>query len=68
MIFRSIFRYGRSEGTPSEEGLALDAQAILAYTRSRKEVDPAKIFLIGRSLGGAVAVQLAHNMPEQVSG
>ena len=51
--------YGRSEGSPSEAGLYLDGEAALSHVRSRGEVDPARIVLFGRSLGGAVAVRLA---------
>jgi abhydrolase domain-containing protein 13 len=52
--------YGLSEGTPSEEGLLNDADAVLDFALLRRDViDPSKIFLFGRSLGGAVAVHLA---------
>lgn len=55
--------YGRSEGSVSEEGTYRDAEAALAYLRSRKDVDPAKIVFFGRSLGAAVAVELAAKEP-----
>ncbi|MFN3476546.1 MAG: alpha/beta hydrolase [Candidatus Methylomirabilales bacterium] len=55
--------YGRSEGSVSEEGTYRDAEAALAYLRSRRDIDPAKIILFGRSLGAAVAVELAAKMP-----
>ncbi len=51
--------YGRSAGTPSEEGLYRDAEAALRYLQSRDDVDPAKIVYFGRSLGVAIAVELA---------
>ncbi len=51
--------YGRSTGTPSEEGLYRDAEAALRYLGSRDDVDPAKIVYFGRSLGVAVATELA---------
>ena len=47
--------YSRSEGTPSEEGLALDAEATLEYVLNRDDIDKERIFVFGRSLGGAVA-------------
>ncbi|MBM3944534.1 MAG: alpha/beta hydrolase [SAR202 cluster bacterium] len=64
MLDASIFifdyrGYGRSEGTPSEAGLYLDAEAALAYLRSRNGVDASRIVLYGRSLGSAVAVEMA---------
>eukprot|EP00088_Acartia_fossae_P012153 TRINITY_DN1624_c0_g1_i1.p1 TRINITY_DN1624_c0_g1~~TRINITY_DN1624_c0_g1_i1.p1 ORF type:complete len:389 (-),score=59.86 TRINITY_DN1624_c0_g1_i1:932-2098(-) len=51
--------YGRSEGHPCEDGLYLDAQAGLDYLHSRPDIAPNKIVVFGRSLGGAVAVDLA---------
>jgi len=51
--------YGRSEGTPSEQGTYQDADAALAYLRATPEVDPAGVVLYGQSLGAAVAVELA---------
>jgi pimeloyl-ACP methyl ester carboxylesterase len=62
--------YGRSEGTPSEEGLKRDAAAALRHlaTVDRPEVDPTKIIVLGRSLGGAVGIWLAANFPEWTKG
>ena len=51
--------YGLSEGKPSERGTYLDGVAALAYVRSRRDVDGRKIVLFGRSLGCAVAVEIA---------
>jgi fermentation-respiration switch protein FrsA (DUF1100 family) len=51
--------YGLSEGSVSEEGTYLDAEAALDYLRSRDDVDEDRIVLFGRSLGGAVAVEMA---------
>lgn len=51
--------YGMSEGSPSEEGLYSDANAALAYVKSRPDVDPEGIVLYGFSLGCAAAVHLA---------
>jgi len=50
--------YGHSDGTPSEEGLYLDAQAALDHLLGRPDVDPSKVVVFGRSLGGAVAIDL----------
>jgi uncharacterized protein len=55
--------YGRSTGRPSEAGTYLDARAALAALRSRPEVDPKRIFYLGESLGGAVAIELATFAP-----
>lgn len=51
--------YGRSQGQPSEEGTYRDGEAALRYLRSRKDVDPKRIVFFGRSLGAAVAAELA---------
>lgn len=48
--------YGRSTGRPTEAGLYADGHAALAYLKSRA-AGPALI--VGQSLGGAVAVELA---------
>ena len=51
--------YGRSEGTPSEAGTYLDAEAAWNYLVGREKIAPAEIIIFGRSLGGAIAAQLA---------
>ena len=51
--------YGGNPGAPSEDGLAADARAGLAYLRSRPDVDPSRIVYFGESLGAAVASRLA---------
>ena len=55
--------YGRSEGSPSEEGTYRDAEAALAYVLSRPDLDSRRIMYFGRSLGAAVAVELATRRP-----
>lgn len=55
--------YGQSEGRPSEAGLYRDADAALAHLRSRADVDPDRIVYFGRSVGTAVAVDLAVRHP-----
>jgi uncharacterized protein len=47
--------YGRSSGRPSEEGTYRDACAALACLLEQPGVDPARVFYLGESLGGAVA-------------
>ncbi len=60
---RGARRYGRSEGSPSEAGLQLDAQAALDYLQQRSDLDRGRIVAFGRSLGGAVAAALAAANP-----
>jgi fermentation-respiration switch protein FrsA (DUF1100 family) len=55
--------YGQSEGEPSEAGLYTDAQAALEYIRARGDVDLGRLIYFGRSLGSAVAVELARTRP-----
>ena len=56
--------YGNSEGAPSEQGLYLDAEAALEYTKTRSGLEADEgIVYFGRSLGAAVAVELATRYP-----
>ncbi|CAL8106461.1 unnamed protein product [Calicophoron daubneyi] len=50
--------FGKSTGRPTEDGLYEDAKAALDYLASRSEIAIDKIFVFGRSIGGAVAIQL----------
>ena len=52
--------YGTSQGDPTEAGLKADAQGALDHLRGRKDIDTDNLFVFGRSLGGAVAIHLAH--------
>jgi pimeloyl-ACP methyl ester carboxylesterase len=60
--------YGNSAGSPSEKGLMLDAQACLDYLLRRDDIDHRKIFVFGQSLGGGVAINLAHQNQDKVCG
>jgi len=51
--------YGRSEGKPSEAGILEDGRAARAWLAQRAAVAPDEIVLMGRSLGGAVAIDMA---------
>jgi len=51
--------YGRSEGKPNESGILADARAARDWLAQRANIDPGDVVLMGRSLGGAVAVDLA---------
>ena len=55
--------YGRSEGTPSEDGIYIDGRAAFDYVLTLPGVDSAQTFLWGTSLGGAVAVDVAIHRP-----
>jgi fermentation-respiration switch protein FrsA (DUF1100 family) len=58
-------QYGRSEGTATESGLYADARGALAHLRVRADVDRDRLVYFGRSLGSAVAVDLAVTDPPQ---
>jgi uncharacterized protein len=51
--------YGRSEGRPSEEGMYRDAVAAWRHLRESRDVPAQEIVVFGRSLGAAVAADLA---------
>jgi hypothetical protein len=54
--------YGGSEGSPTETGLYLDAEAALKWLEAR---GAGKIVYLGESLGCAVAVEMALRHPPQ---
>src|SRR5438132_914061 len=51
--------FGKSEGTPSEQGLYQDARAARRWLAQKEQIAEADVILMGVSLGGAVAVDLA---------
>ena len=55
--------YGRSQGRPSEEGLYQDALGAHDYLTRTRMIRPERIVLFGRSLGAAVAGELAVQKP-----
>lgn len=51
--------YGQSLGEPSEEGTYRDALAAWKHLTGERGIAPGKIVVFGRSLGAAIAAQLA---------
>jgi fermentation-respiration switch protein FrsA (DUF1100 family) len=51
--------YGRSEGTASEKGTYLDGEAAIKYLLERDDASARRLVLFGRSLGAAVAAEMA---------
>jgi uncharacterized protein len=51
--------YGRSEGRPGEAGIRRDADAAWRYLREEQGVAASRLVIFGRSLGAAVAADLA---------
>lgn len=55
--------YGRSEGKPSQKNITETFNNAYNILIERKDVDPAKIILFGRSLGGGAVCTLAAERP-----
>ena len=55
--------YGDSEGSPSESGLYTDARAAYDYLREVRGIPAGRIVIYGHSLGSAVAIELATQVP-----
>lgn len=58
--------YGRSEGSPSWDGLMIDGAAAAAYVADATGLDSTAIPYHGLSLGGAVALHTAIEQPPAV--
>ena len=59
--------YGKSTGSPSERGLKLDADAVMKFISSHKQLSQSSIIAYGRSIGGAVAIYIASVYGHQIS-
>lgn len=57
--------YGRSDGRPSEPGTARDARAAWRWLVGVRGLSPEEVVLFGRSLGAAVAAELAAALDRQ---
>lgn len=55
--------YGKSGGEPSEAGLYADGMAAYRFLTEERGVAPSDLVLFGRSLGSAVAIELATRVP-----
>ncbi|MDF3128395.1 alpha/beta hydrolase [Kiritimatiellaeota bacterium B1221] len=65
-IFLFDYRgYGKSGGLPSEKGTGWDVRAAYEVVREKVkgDLENPPIFIYGRSLGGAVALQAAESLP-----
>lgn len=51
--------YGRSDGTPHEEGIIADGLAAQHWLSERVDRNPNQTVVMGRSIGGAVAIAIA---------
>lgn len=57
--------YPMSGGKPSEAGLYATANAAWGYLKTRPDVDPHQVVIVGRSLGCAAAIDLASREPAE---
>jgi len=55
--------YGRSEGSPDIEGVHIDAAAVLAWVFANPNLDTDRVWVLGQSLGGAIAVHTVATSP-----
>ena len=55
--------YGGNPGVPTEDGLAADARAAHYHLVEERGVEPARLVILGESLGAAVATRLARERP-----
>jgi pimeloyl-ACP methyl ester carboxylesterase len=64
--------YGLSGGHAHSKGIRQDSQAALDYLLNEKRmsesVDPSKIFVLGQSMGGAIAIDLAMRNIGKIKG
>jgi len=51
--------YGRSQGSPSIQGILKDGRAARQWLSQRADIKPDQIILMGRSLGSSVVVHMA---------
>ena len=60
LLFINYRGYGKSEGQPGQDTLFSDALFIFDYITNNYNISPSNIFLMGRSLGSAVAVHIGR--------
>jgi fermentation-respiration switch protein FrsA (DUF1100 family) len=58
--------YGKSSGTPNEASCYSSAEAAYDFLVEQKKVPAAEVLLLGSSLGGAMAVELATHRPHRM--
>lgn len=51
--------YGQSDGKPGETNCYDDVERVYRWLVDEKKISPKKIIIFGRSLGGAIAIELA---------
>lgn len=63
-VFAFDYRgYGKSEGSPSEQGVFADARAAIDHVANVRTEGLGDVLLFGHSLGGAIAIDAALHRP-----
>lgn len=57
--------FGRSKGTPSENGLCLDAISVVDWAMKVVGISPSRILIFGQSLGTAVSLSISEHFALQ---
>jgi pimeloyl-ACP methyl ester carboxylesterase len=57
--------YSKSEGEPNEDHILDDVDLIIDYCKNEKMINQDKVFLFGRSLGGAVAIHTLRKLEKK---
>ncbi|KAL8857389.1 MAG: hypothetical protein Q9178_006016 [Gyalolechia marmorata] len=57
--------FGRSQGTPSERGLILDAISVVEWAMKTAGIPPSQIVLFGQSIGTAVSLAVSEHFALQ---
>ena len=61
-VFTFDYRgYGRSGGSPTQDGVHRDAQSALETVLTLPDINKERLFVLGQSLGGAIAVYAVAN-------
>ena len=56
--------FSASQGKPTQEGILLDSEAVLEFAKSEDRINNERVFIVGRSLGGAVASHTVAKLAE----
>ncbi|KAI8352879.1 Alpha/Beta hydrolase protein [Choanephora cucurbitarum] len=68
VVMLSYRGYGKSEGSPNEKGLRIDAQTMLDFVREHPILKDTPLVAYGQSIGGAVAIDLVSRNEDSFSG
>lgn len=63
--------YGTSDGSPTATNLLADARMIYNQVNrvfAENDMQPARLYVMGRSLGSAAAIEIAHQTGEKLAG